>query len=168
MLWMGVTQQGVQKRPETGLVCFFKQKQRGLHGQRPFSDWGTKADFLPFISTPNWQSLESVGLSDPRGEAAGNPRGTAALVGQPKRTVNSSETEPASDRWLGMSIGYQVLILVWISFIKSSLRHLFLPVFLKARKPPSASLSLGYGCWDHTCSLPLLWQYSSFPHGLSG
>jgi len=57
MLWMGGAQQGVQERAGIGL-CFFTQKQRGLHSQWPFSDWGTKADnFLPFISTPNQQSL---------------------------------------------------------------------------------------------------------------
>lgn len=63
MLWTGDTEQGAQGRAERGLVCFLKQKQRGLHCQRPFSDWGTKADnFLPFISTQDQQSLESVGL----------------------------------------------------------------------------------------------------------
>ena len=75
MLWTGDTQQGVQGRAEMGLLCFFKQKQRGLHCQRPFSDWGTKADnYLPFTSTPNWESPESGGLTDPKGETARNPR----------------------------------------------------------------------------------------------
>lgn len=169
MLWTGDHSRGYREGLKWVWFAFLKQKQRGLHCQRPFSDRGIKANnFLPFISTPNWQSLESVGLSDPRRETARNPRGTTGLVGQPKRTVNSSEMETVSDRWLGISVGYQVLILVWISFIQSSLRHLFLSVFLKACKPPSASLCLGYGCWDHTCSLPLLQQHLSFLHRLSG
>lgn len=172
MLWAGGTQQGAQGRAEMCLVClvfgFFKQKQRGLHCQRPFSDWGTKADnFLPFINTPNRQSLESVGLSDPGGETARSPRGAAALVGQPKPPVNSPETQTASDTRLGIAIAYQVLIWVWISFIQPSLKHLFPYVFLKACKPPRASLCLGQGCWDRTRSPPPLRQHFSFPNGLS-
>lgn len=88
VLWLHDTQ---QRMAGESLVCFFffffLNKSKKVCTVKGFffffPDWGTKADsFLPFISTPEWQSLESVGLPDPKVETDRNPRETAALVGQ--------------------------------------------------------------------------------------